>query len=142
MVAATGIACLVFGSIILIGQSISTIDFSLAQKLGLQERDEVTEPLFRGLELNTARWDLFVLWTLPAAGALMLVDHAWWPYLALVAGGVHVDTAGREMAKILGLRAFGVKTGSTRDARTFLFVMVLMSLIGLWCVGMACAALG
>jgi len=100
----------------------------------LQEKNDETEPLFRRLELNTARWDLYILWTLPAAGALMLVDHAWWPYLALVAGAVWVDTAGRETAKILGLGKHGVKTGSAKEARLFFCFMGLMALIGVWCL--------
>jgi hypothetical protein len=62
----TGIVCLVFGLLCFIGQLISVINFDLAQQLGLQERDEATEPLYRQLELNTARWDLAVLWMLPA----------------------------------------------------------------------------
>lgn len=141
MMTAAGIVCVVFGSIVLIGQFVSTIDFSLAQKLGLQEGDADTDPLFRRLELNTARWDLFVLWTLPVAGVLMLVDHAWWPYMALAAGGVHVDTAGRETAKVLGLRKHGVRTGSARDAHIFYWFVGLMLLTGLWCVGLAFAKL-
>ena len=31
-----------------------------------------------------------------AAGLLMLWDHPWWPFAALVAGGVYIDAAGRE----------------------------------------------
>ena len=141
MMTATGVVCAVFGSMILIGQLISTVNFSLAQRLGLQEKDADSDPLYRRLELTTARWDLFVLWTLPAAGALMLVDHAWWPFLALVAGGVYVDAAGRESAKTLGLRRGGVRTGSDRETRTFLLVMAFIALLGLWCIGLSFATL-
>jgi hypothetical protein len=138
---ATGIVFVLLGLFFFLGQFISAIDFSLAQQLGLQEKDADTERLYRRLELNTARWDLLVLWTFPAAGGLMLIDHAWWPYLALVAGGVYVDTAGRETAKILGLRRQGVRTGSARDARIFICFMGLMLLSGLWCIGLALAPL-
>jgi hypothetical protein len=141
MIIATGIVCVVFGSMILIGQLISAVDFSLAQRLGLQEKDLETEPLFRRLELHTARWDVVVLWTVPAAGVLMLLDHSWWPYLALVAGGVYVDTAGRELAKILGLDIQGVKTGSKHEARLYFGAMGIMLLIGMWCIGYALTTL-
>ncbi len=136
---ATGIVCVVFGLIVLIGQSISAINFNLAQKLGFQEKDDETDPLYRLLELNTARWDLWVFWTLPAAGILMLIDHAWWPCLALVAGGVCVDAAGREGAKTLGLRRHGVRTGSEKETRVFVVFLGLMSLIGVWCIIFATA---
>jgi hypothetical protein len=137
----TGIVCVVFGSIVVIGQLISTVNFGLAQNLGLQEKDADTEPLYRRLELKTAGWDLFVLWTLPAAGVLMLVDHPWWPYLTLVAGGVCVDTAGRETAKVLGLRRHGVKTGSKKERRLYFSFSGPMMLIGLWCVAYGFASL-
>ena len=134
MMTAAGIVWVVFGLMVVIAQLVSTMDFGLAQRLGLQEKDANTEPLYRGLELTTARWDLVVLWTLPVAGALMLADHEWWPRLALVAGGVCVDTAGREVAKVLGLRNHGVKTGSVAEARFLFLFFFIMSLIGVWCI--------
>ena len=137
----TGVFCVLFGLVCVIGQLISTVDFGLAQKLGLQEGNEATEPLYRRLELNTARWDLVVLWTLPCAGALMLAGHEWWPFLALVAGGVHVDTAGRETAKVLGLAKEGVKTGTRTETRLFFSFLGAMLLIGLWCVAYGLAVL-
>lgn len=118
------------GSVGFLGQLVSSVDFQLAQRLGLQERDEETGPLYRRLELNTARWDLFVLWTLPLAGVLMLVGHAWWPYAALVARGVHVDAGGRETAKVLGLRAQGVRIGSAREVRLALVLLPLLTVVG------------
>jgi hypothetical protein len=141
MTTATGIVCVVFGLIVVIGQLVSTIDFGLAQKLGLQEKDDETDPLYRRLELNTARWDLAVFWTLPAAGILMLVHHPWWPCLALVAGAVYVDTAGREAAKVLGLHTQGVKTGSRSEARLYFAFMGIMLLIGIWCIAFGFATL-
>ena len=128
---ALGIVALVVGSVGFIGQLVSAVDFRLAQTLGLQEKDEETDPLYRRLELNTARWDLFVLWTLPVAGALMLAGHAWWPVAALVAGGIHVDVGGRETAKLLGLRAGGVRVGSAREIRLGLTLLPLLTFVGL-----------
>lgn len=141
MVIATGFVCLVFGLIGLTGQLISTLNFSLAQRLGLQEKHENTDPLFRRLELNTAKWDLFVLWALPAAGILMLTNHPWWPYMSLVAGGISVDTAGREAAKVLGLLHHGVRTGSDTEVRLYFSFMGMKLLIGFWCVVYAAATL-
>ena len=137
----TGIVCVLFGLVCFVGQLISVINFDLAQKLGLQEKNDATEPIYRQLELNTAKWDLVVLWTLPAAGVLMLVDHTWWPYLALVAGGVCVDTGGRETVKVLGLGKHGVKTGSDNETRLFFAFQGALCLIGVWCVAIALATL-
>jgi len=141
MMIATGIVCVVFGLIVVIGQLISAIDFGFAQRLGLQEKDDETDPLHRSLELNTARWDLVVFWTLPVAGGLMLAHHPWWPLMALVAGAVCVDTAGRETAKVLGLSRHCVKTGSAGETRLAFIFFGVMLLIGVWCMAFGFAAL-
>ena len=141
MMIATGVVCIVFGLIVVIGQLISVIDFGLAQRLGLQEKDDDTDSLHRSLELNTARWDLAIFWTLPVAGGLMLAHHPWWPLMALVSGAVCVDTAGRETAKVLGLGAHGVRTGSVSETRLYFFFLGIMFLIGVWCIGFGAAAL-
>jgi hypothetical protein len=124
-----------------VGQIVSVINFKLAQRLGLQEKDDATDPVFRHLELNTARWDLFVLWTLPLAAILMLIDHAWWPHAALLAGGVSVDTAGREAAKILGLRSVGARIGTAPEARLIFGYLALMMIVGLALAAYSLAAL-
>ena len=126
-----GLLALVAGTIGMVGQLVSAIDFRLAQRLGFQERDEGTDAVYRRLELHTARWDVFVLWTLPVAGILMLLGHPWWPYTALLAGGINLDAGGREAAKLLGARAAGVRVGTPRQARVGLGVLGTLALLGL-----------
>lgn len=135
MTIALGIVALLLGLVIVVGQLVSVVDFPLAQWLGLQEKDEGTDPLYRRLELNTARWDLLVLWTLPLAGVLMLVDSTWWAWMALVAGGIAVDTGGREIAKILGLRWEGARVGTPSEARFVRGFLAVISAVGLALVG-------
>ena len=137
MLIATGIIALVIGLLGFAGQAVSGASFPLAQRLGLQEQDADTDPLFRQLELKTAHWDLFVLWTLPLAGILMFAGHAWWPYLALIAGAVQVDAAGREAAKWRGLRAHGVKVGNKKERRLYLSFLWVTGVVGLWIIGYA-----
>jgi hypothetical protein len=114
--------------------------FGILLGVELQNRDRFSLMTCR-LELNTARWDLVVLWTLPVTGILMLLNHAWWPYLALVNGGVYVDTAGRETAKVLGLSEHGVRTGSGKETRLYFSLIGAMALIGLWCIAFALVTL-
>ena len=109
-----GILCLV-ALLLYVGQAISVANFSLAQRLALQESPDHTDPLLSHLELWTARWDLWILWTLPAAGILMLIDHWLWPYAAMIGGGAFVDAGGREAAKVLGLKEKSVRVGSQRE---------------------------
>jgi hypothetical protein len=122
---------LLFGIVGFGGQLLSVVDWPLAQRLGLQEADEHADRLFRHLERNTAIWDLATWWSLPAAGVLMLFGHDWWPVAALFAGGIYFDTAGREVAKILGLSSQGVRTGTTKDARGRLVFFGVAGVIGL-----------
>ena len=128
---ALGIICVLFGGIGWIGQLISGINYPLAQKLGLQEKSEGTDDLFRQAESNTARWDVLVLWTLPASGILMLTNNVWWPYLSLVAGGIYLDGAGREVAKYISLRKCNIRIGTPKDlgiAAAFFITMAIIAL--------------
>jgi hypothetical protein len=132
-----GAVAVVFGAFGWIGQGISAISFPLAQRLGLQEKDDVADSLFLDAERNAARWDSLVLWSLPLAGILMLIDNDWWPYVALIAGGVHVDAGGREAAKYLALRKNGVRVGSAKDVRTAVGAYIALIVIGLWMLAFA-----
>jgi hypothetical protein len=88
--------------------------------------------LYRLAELNAARWDAAVLWSLVAAGILMLLDQKWWPYVALISSGIYLDTAGREAAKYLSLFKGGVKTGTAKEKRIALAFYGIMAAISLW----------
>lgn len=121
----------VLGGVLYLGQVISSVNFQLAQRLGLQEKPESADALAGKLELRTARWDVLALWTAPAAGVLMLVDHALWPVAALIAGAVYVDAGGREWAKIAGLRAHGVAVGSVRERALIYGTFCLLIAAGL-----------
>ena len=129
MTTVVAILCLATG-ILGLGQIVSVANLGLAQRLGLQEKPEHTDPLFTRLEVWTARWDLVVLWTLPVAGILILADHSWWPFVAMIGGGVFVDTGGREWAKYLGLRQEGVRTGSPSEQRALVIAYVAMIVVG------------
>ena len=129
-----GIICVIFGGIGWIGQVISGFNYPLAQKLGLQEKSEGTDPLFRRAETNAARWDSFVLWTLLAAGILMLINNYWWPYISLIAGGIYLDGAGREVAKCVSLSKEGIRIGSPKDLRVAAVFFSVMFIISIWVI--------
>ena len=134
------VVCLVV-TLLYIGQLISTVNFALAQRLGLQEKATRADPLFSRLEANAARWDLLSLWPVPLFGLLILFDHPWWPYLGLIAGGLLVDTGGREAAKFLGLQAQGVRVGAAGERRLSLAVYAILVAAGLILIGVGLAEL-
>ena len=125
------IVCIVYGAFGWLGQLISGINYPMAQRLGLQESNERTDPLFRRAEANAARWDSLVLWTLVAAGILMFMDHPWWPILSLVAGGIYLDGAGRESAKYLSLHKSGVRIGTSRQMKIAMVFFASMFFVAL-----------
>jgi len=100
----TGWILIIFGGSLYLAQIISSINFSLAQKLGLQEKSETSDPLLLRSERYTAYWDLLTLIWLPVAGYLMIINHYLWPILLLTGGAIYLDTAGREAVKSLSFR--------------------------------------
>jgi hypothetical protein len=80
---------------------VSVVDFELAQRLELQEKSTRPGALFSRLDRNTPS-NITVLWTAVPVAILMLAGHSWWPWLAVAAGGIHLDTGGRELASSTG----------------------------------------
>ena len=67
------------GGTLYIAQIISSVNYKLAQQLGIQEKAEVADSLLQRSERYTAYWDLVTLIWLPLGGVLMIIDHQWWP---------------------------------------------------------------
>lgn len=125
---------MIFPGILFLGQIISSLNFPLAQRIGLQENPDETDPLLQRAERYTAYWDLAAMGWLPLAGLLMIIDSSTWPYTAFFGAAVYFDTSGREAAKILSLKHGGISVGPDRQSRVFFstyFIMLLISLVTL-----------
>ena len=110
------------------GQALSVVNREMAVRLRLQDYGGDPNNLTHRLEMWTARFDLLTLWTLPTAGVLMLIDHPWWPYAAMIGGGAYIDGLGRYMFAILALREKGVWTGTPGEwlATKIIFLPVIV----------------
>lgn len=75
---------IIFPGTMFLIQVISSVNFSLAQKPGLQEKPETADSLLIRSERNTAYWDILTLIWLPIGGILMVVNHPWWPLISLI----------------------------------------------------------
>ncbi len=126
MQTALGIIAAVVGVAGLVGQLLSALSTKLAPQQLTQSELSGSDRLYRRLERDSARWDLLVIWTLPVAGVLMLLDHSWWPFVALVACGACAASGGREFAKMLAFRNEGVRIGEDGEIRLALIFL------GLW----------
>ena len=89
-----GWACLILGALLYIAQLISSIDFKLAQQLGIQENPEETDSILQTAERYTAWWDLVTLGWLPLAGLLMILENSCWPAIRSGSGKNHQFSKG------------------------------------------------
>jgi hypothetical protein len=60
------------------GQTIVCFASTTGARLGLSEREADVEPTFWADVRSEALWDFLTLWTLVAAGALLIIDHPAW----------------------------------------------------------------
>ena len=126
-----GLILIIFPSILYGAQVISSINFSLAQKLGLQESPEETDLILQRAEKYTAYWDLLTLGWMPLAGLLMLLNNHTWPLFALIGGTIYFDTAGREALKLLSLKHEGVRVGPPKQHMLFFYTYFIMAALGM-----------
>jgi hypothetical protein len=122
---------LLLGGFLYLAQVLSSVNFKLAQRIGIQENSEETDSILQTAERYTAYWDLVTLGWLPLAGLLMIIDYNWWPIVALVGGAIYFDSAGREAAKIISLRKEGFRLGAQNQQRLFFASYIVMAVIGL-----------
>ena len=130
----TGWLLITFGGALYVAQIISSINFPLAQRLGIQEKAETSDALLQRSERYTAYWDLFTLLWMPVAGILMVIDHPYWPIMSLIGGAIYLDTAGREAAKSLSFRHEGIKTGTDKERQVFFASLIVMALMAIFLI--------
>ena len=121
---------IIFPGILYVGQLISSVNFPLAQKLGLQENPDEADLLLQRAEKYTAYWDLVTLIWMPISGVLMVVNSTAWPLFALFGGAIFIDTAGREAVKILSFKHEGVRLGAPKQQRLFFATYYVMLALG------------
>jgi hypothetical protein len=131
MQTALGWILIIFPGILFIAQLISSINFKLAQQLGLQEDPENADPILQRAERYTAYWDLLTMGWLPITGILMLTNNQYWPYIALVAAGIYFDASGREAAKILCFKHEHLNAGSPLQQTFFFSTYIIMALLAI-----------
>ena len=131
MQVAIGWGLILSGGALYLAQIISSINFGLAQRLGIQEKPGVTASLLQRSERYTAYWDLVALIWLPLSGVLMIIDHEWWPVVGLIGGAIYFDASGREAAKYISLRHEGVKMGTEKQQRIFFSTYIVMAVIAI-----------
>jgi len=90
-----GIILTILSLIAYFGQLLSAFWPKTAAKLGLTEPEGEVDSTFYADLRGEAFWDAAILWTLPVAGVLLILNNQLWPYFGLIGGGMYLYFAGR-----------------------------------------------
>lgn len=123
------------------GQAVSLIAPAKAADLTITEAEVNVEPAYWADIRGEALWDVLTLWTLPVAGVLLMLDHAWWPYLGLVGGGMYVYFAGRGILTRLEMQRRGLRIGTPQNVKTAYLFLTVWGVAGLVTIIAATTAL-
>lgn len=131
MEVAWGIVLVLLGLVAWAGQTISLVVPETAARWGLTEAEEMVEPVYWADIRGEALWDSCTLWTLPAAGILLLSDARAWTYFGLVGGGIYIYFAGRGILTRLEQQRRGFRIGDPANVRLGLVMLGVWGLVGL-----------
>lgn len=120
-----GVVIMVLGLMCWCGQVVNWLWPERAVRWGLSENEASVEPVFWVDTRAEAAWDSLIVWTLPLAGLLRLLDVSEWAYLGLVGGGVYLYFSGRGVFQRVAMRRRGMRVGDDANVRIGIVFLVL-----------------
>ncbi|MCJ7537355.1 MAG: hypothetical protein MUO57_17655 [Anaerolineales bacterium] len=136
-----GIILTIISSLGWLGQVISAINPILAAKLGLVEPEADVDPSFYADVRGEAYWDAAILWTLPVAGVLLLLNNTAWVYFGLVGGGMYLYFAGRGIVVRRLMQQRGIRIGKPDSLKVIYIFLALWGIAAGITIVMAIAAI-
>lgn len=136
-----GIALILLSALAWGGQTISWFAPDSAERLGLTESTVDVEPVFHADVRGEAAWDFITLWTLLAAGVLLVLDEPSWAYFGLIGGAVYVYFGGRGVFVRRIMQQRGFRIGTPSNVRIGYAFLVIWALAGLVTIAAAAVAL-
>ena len=124
-----------------LGQVISTLWPTVAAQWGLTDVESEVDTAVYADARGEAVWDVIVLWTLPVAGILLILNNTVWPYFGLVGGGMYLYFAGRGISARLAMRRRGIRIGKPESVRVAYVFLTLWGLIAIVTIVMSVIAL-
>ena len=125
-----GIVIALLGLLAWGGQTLSWLSPSRGAQLGIFESEDTVDPAFWADARGEVVWDAFTLWTLPAAGVLLILDVAAWAPLGLIGGAVYVYFGGRGVLARRQMEARGLSAGTPSDLRAAYLMLPIWALAG------------
>jgi len=129
---AWGLTVLVLGSLAWLGQMTAWLAPRTAVRLSLMEAEADVERSYWADIRGEAIWDTLILWTLPLAGLLLVLDEPGWAIFGLVGGGAFLYFAGRGIVTRRTMQAEGLRVGAPQNVRmgyVFLLVWGVVALV-------------
>jgi hypothetical protein len=123
------------------GQTISWLSPATAVKLTLMEAEDDVEPVYWADIRGEAAWDALTLWTMLAAGILLIADSDSWAYFGLVGGGMYVYFAGRGILTRVVMQRRGLRIGAPANVKIGLTFLAIWGVMGVVTIVAAIAAL-
>ena len=136
-----GIILTILSSIGYFGQVITAFWPDTAAKLGLTEPESDVDPAFYADVRGEAFWDTVILWTLPVAGVLLLLNNSLWVYFGLIGGGMYLYFAGRGIVVRRVMQQRGIRIGTDETLKVAHIFLALWGLAAVITIVMAIAAL-
>lgn len=124
-----------------LGQVLNASAPTLAARLGVTEPESDVDPTYFVDGRGEAIWDALILWTLPVAGILLMLNSPWWAYFGLVGGGMYIYFAGRMLVVRLLMRRRGIPIGKPQTVNLYNAILALWGLLAAVTIIMATAAL-
>lgn len=118
-------------------QAITVLSPKAATRLGLTEPESDVDPAFYADVRGEAYWDTIILWILPVAGILLLLNNTLWAYFGLVGGGMYLYFAGRGILTRLAMQRHGIRIGMPKTLTAIYIFLILWGLIAVVTIIMA-----
>jgi hypothetical protein len=123
------------------GQVFSTFWPDRAMKLGLTEVEDDVDPTFYADVRGEAYWDTATLWTLPAAGLLLVLGSPMWAYLGLIGGGIYLYFAGRGIFVRKVMQRRNIRIGNPEALKMIYVFLTLWGLVAVFTIVLAIVSL-
>ena len=122
-----------------IGQVIITLSPNIAVKIRIAEPESDVDPTYFADIRGEAIWDSIILWTLPVAGLLLIINNTYWVYFGLIGGSMYLYFVGRGIVSRLIMQRRGINIGRSK-LKVNLF-LILWGIIAIVTIIMAVASL-
>jgi len=136
-----GLILTILSSIAYFGQVISAFWPETAARLGLTEAEGDVDSTFYADMRGEALWDTVILWTLPVAGVLLMLNNPMWAYFGLVGGSMYLYFAGRGILARRVMQGGGLQIGSPESLKVAYIFLALWGLAAAITIVMAIMAL-